>query len=454
MGKLFGTDGIRGVAGRDLTAEFTFRLGEAVGHLIRENQWDKRLIIGRDSRISGPMLEAAFSAGVMSVGCDVHVLGVVPTPVVAFLTRHLGFPIGCVLSASHNPIEDNGIKFFNAEGMKVPDEIEERIEALLKPNGYKVVELVGGQVGTSFAWGNRVDEYVRHLTDIGQDRISGLTMVVDAAFGAGATVAPSVFTLLGVNVIPMNSIADGSRINVECGATDTRALQDRVVELKADLGVALDGDADRAILVDENGDVVDGDQMLAMWGSHLLESGKLPNKTIVGTVLSNKGLEVALEKLGGTLVRAPVGDKHVLRHMLDGGAVIGGEQSGHLIFLEHHTTGDGILTALMVAMLMRETNKLLSQLGARMTRYPQIQLNITVNDKQAALDDKKVKSEIDALSLEIDKIKGRLLVRPSGTESVIRVMTEAPVESEARRMAEEAINLFRRYSETGKVTEL
>ncbi len=454
MARLFGTDGIRGVAGKDLTGHFAFRLGEAVGELLRENGWEQRLLIGRDTRISGPMLEDALGAGAMSTGCDVHVMGVVPTPVVAFITRHFEYPLGCVISASHNPIEDNGIKFFDSRGMKVEDEIEERLEELLEPDAFERRDVTGGNVGVRHEESKSVDVYAMHLSDIAQDRLLGLKMVIDGAFGAASVIAPSVFRLLGADTIPLNCTPDGSRINVNCGATDTSGCREKVLEVGADMGVALDGDADRAILVDEKGNVVDGDQVLAMWGLHLLSTNGLPDNAVVGTVLSNKGLELALEDAGGKLLRAPVGDKYVLREMVSNGCKIGGEQSGHLIFLDHQTTGDGILTALMVALLMRETGKPLSELGKLMTRFPQVQLNITVEDKQAALGDSKVMSEIASLSDEMEKLRGRLLVRPSGTESVIRVMTEAPEEAVARRLAEQAIELFKGYSETGKITEI
>jgi len=454
MTKLFGTDGIRGVAGVDITADLAFKLGKAAGDLIIENKWDKKILIGRDTRLSGPMLESALISGAMSKGINVEVLGITPTPVVAYIAREFNYPLGIVLSASHNPIEDNGIKFFDNRGMKVSSEIEERLENLVKKPVKDKQPLTGSGIGGKIESASKLDEYVKHLTEIGQDKISGLKIVVDAAFGAGCMLAPSVFTLLGAQAIPLNCIADGSRINVNCGATDVTQVRDMVIKTNADLGVALDGDADRAILVDEQGNTVDGDQILAMWGLHLLEKDLLPAKTVVGTVLSNQGLEVAIGSKGGILERAPVGDKFVLEKMLETGATIGGEQSGHLIFLDYHTTGDGLLTALMVAMLMRGKNKLLSELGRCMTRYPQVQLNISVNDKQAALDDSDVKTRIEALSIELDKIKGRLLVRPSGTESVIRVMTEAPDEKEARRFAEVAIELFRGYSENGIVTEL
>jgi phosphoglucosamine mutase len=263
-----------------------------------------------------------------------------------------------------------------------------------------------------------------------------------------------VFALLGARVIPLNCSPDGSRINVGCGSTNLRGCRERVLEAGADMGVALDGDGDRVILVDETGGIVDGDQILAMWGLYLLANDSLPEKTVVGTVLSNKGLEAVLEEAGGQLIRAPVGDKYVLREMLSSGAKLGGEQSGHIIFLEHHTTGDGILTALMVALLMREKGMPLSKLAGQMPRYPQVQLNIAVKDRKACMEDLRVRAEIDALTEEIERIKGRLLVRPSGTESVIRVMTEAPDEAEARRLAEQAIELFRDFSDTGKVTEI
>jgi phosphoglucosamine mutase len=462
MARLFGTDGIRGVAGRDLTAELAFHLGESTGMLIDENGWDRKVIIGGDSRISGPMLESALASGLMSRGIDVHLAGIAPTPAIAFLTKHMGFPLGCVISASHNPIEDNGIKFFDSRGMKADDEVEDRLEALLEKKPSKKKTAVGSETGfvTGEKIGRRydakraIDEYVKFLNAIVLDKIQGLSVVIDGAFGAASAIAPAIFSILGTRVVPYNCQPDGSRINVKCGATHPEGLQLKVREMKADIGIALDGDADRAILVDEKGQVIDGDQVLAMWGRHLLRKNALPSKTVVGTVLSNKGLEVALEHDGGKLLRAPVGDKFVLREMLKSGAIIGGEQSGHIIFLDHHTTGDGILTGLMVAVLMRETNKLLSQLGSEMSRFPQVQLNIEVKDKKSALDDEKIKAGVAALSKNIEKSSGRLLIRPSGTESVIRVMTEAPDESVARKMAEEAIGLFKPFSESGKITEI
>ncbi len=453
MARLFGTDGIRGIAGKDLTADLAFRLGQAVGDLLIEEKWKRRILIGRDSRLSGPMLEAAISAGLMSAGCDVHAVEIAPTPAVAFLTRHMEFSLGCVISASHNPIEDNGIKFFDRKGMKVSDEIEERIEELLTDDRERPM-VVGETVGKRVKATSAMQEYVKHLTSIGQDRLQGLTIVIDSAFGAACGLATSIFTLLGADVIPLNGEPDGARINVDCGATNPQACSERVVQIGADMGIALDGDADRAIFVDEKGKVVDGDQVLAMWGIHLLKQDALPGNKVVGTVLSNKGLEVALESEGGNLLRARVGDKYVLREMLKSGATLGGEQSGHLIFLDYHTTGDGILTGVMVGMLLRLTDTPLSVLGKMMSRYPQVQLNIAVEDKEACLADDRVKTEIEFLKGEMEKAKGRLLVRPSGTESVIRVMTEAPNEREARDIAIRAIDLFRIYSATGRVTEL
>ena len=454
MARLFGTDGIRGVAGEDLTAEFALRLGRAVGFLMDERRWERKVLIGCDTRISSPMLEWALGAGLMSMGVEVYSLGIVPTPVVAFLTRHLGFPLGCVISASHNPIEDNGIKFFDRRGMKLDDSLEDYIEELLALDENSIPVVTGTQIGRRHEAATAVDEYVRYLAEIGQDRLDGFTIVLDAAFGAASIIAPSVYTLLQATVIPLNCKPDGSRINVKCGATDPRALQQKVLEVSADMGIAFDGDADRAILVDEEGKIVDGDQILAMWGLHLLRKEMLPGKVVVGTLLSNKGLELALEREGGILHRSPVGDKYVLRDMLAKGAKIGGEQSGHIIFLDHLSTGDGILTGIMVALLMRETRKPLSALASQMTKFPQVQLNIDVRDKRAALENQKVKEELDLIAAEIEKMKGRLLVRPSGTESVIRVMTEAPDEAQARALAERAINVFREFSDSGKVTEI
>lgn len=454
MGRLFGTDGIRGIAGEDLTADLVFRLGQAAGIVLSGTNAARKVLVGCDSRISGPMLESALSAGLMATGFNVFNLGIVPTPVLAFLTKQLGFPLGCVISASHNPIEDNGIKFIDHRGMKVEDEVEETLEDLLESNGFNDAQVTGNLIGQKHDFRKAVDEYVKYLSSLGSDKISGLNIVVDAAFGAASIIAPAAYTLLGARVTPLNCQPDGSRINVNCGATNTQLLKNKVIESRADLGIALDGDADRAILVDEQGQIIDGDQILAMWGLHLLRKKALPNNTIVGTLLSNKGLEVALQRENGRLIRASVGDKYVLREMLNSGARIGGEQSGHIIFLDYHTTGDGILTGLMVAMLMKETGKPLSTLGKEMTRFPQVQLNIMVRDKKAALNDEKVKKGIEALTKEMEKRDGRLLIRPSGTESLIRVMTEAPDESDARRLAEEAIGLFTIFSETGKTTEI
>lgn len=276
MARLFGTDGIRGVAGEDLTADLAFRLGQALGVVMTEKKMDRKVLIGGDTRISGPMLEAALSAGLMSTGIDVHIVGVAPTPVIAFLTRHLNYPIGCVTSASHNPIEDNGIKFFDHRGMKIEDKLEERLEDLLEADEIETPMVTGESIGRRKEVRGLVDEYVRAIAEIGQDKISGMSIVIDAAFGAASAVAPALFTLLGVRVTPMNSFPDGSRINVECGATHPGPLAERTKNIGADMGVALDGDADRAILADENGRIVDGDQILAMWGLHLLRKMLFP----------------------------------------------------------------------------------------------------------------------------------------------------------------------------------
>ncbi|HEX9746454.1 MAG TPA: phosphoglucosamine mutase [bacterium] len=454
MPKLFGTDGIRGVAGTELSAELAFKLGCAVAHLIRDNGWDRKIIMGRDSRISGPMLHSSLAAGLNAGGINVDNLSLAPTPVVAFLTRYLKYPLGCVISASHNPIEDNGIKFFNSRGMKVEDEIEEQIEKLLEPDAFELPVLTGTDIGTQESVGNLIHEYVTHILHIGSQDLVGMRIVVDAAYGAASTLAPSIFTLLGCQVFPINCQPDGRKINVQCGATNPKSLKDKIVGVAAELGVALDGDADRAIMLDENGDVVDGDQILAMWAKYLLENNQLPQNSIVGTVLSNKGLEIALAEVGGKLIRADVGDKYVLREMISSGSILGGEQSGHLIFLDHHTTGDGILTTVMVALLIKQTGLPLSKLAAGMSRFPQVQLNIRVRDKDVCLQSKKITDAIRKINDEIARVNGRLLVRPSGTEPLIRVMTEAPDEPTARKHAEMAISLFKEFAVDNNVTEI
>lgn len=421
MGRLFGTDGVRGVANADLTPELAFALGRAGAYVLTEGRERPRLVVGRDTRRSGEMLEAALTAGILSVGGEVLSVGVLPTPAIAYLTRALGADAGVVISASHNPVEDNGIKFFSAAGYKLPDATEDRIEALLsEPN---LPRPTGAGVGTRRTVGDADEIYFAHLTgELGVD-LAGLKIVVDAAHGAAYSVAPEILRRLGAKLTVLNNEPTGVNINVNCGSTHPEGLQEAVRRTGADVGLAFDGDADRLIAVDERGEVVDGDQIMAILALALRAKGRLEGEGIVATSMSNMGLELALAERGLKLVRTQVGDRYVLEELLKRGWNLGGEQSGHIINLHHNTTGDGLSTALQLLGVLVEQKKRLSELAAVMQRLPQLLVNVTVRTKDGWKENPRVAGAIKEAEARL-KGRGRVVVRPSGTEPLMRIMVE------------------------------
>ncbi|MBV8081881.1 MAG: phosphoglucosamine mutase [Candidatus Eremiobacteraeota bacterium] len=431
MNGLFGTDGVRGVANEFLTPELAFALGRAGGHVLASHGARRPVIVGRDTRMSGPMLEAALCAGLASVGLDVWKLGIIPTPGVAFLTRQLGAAAGVVISASHNPIEDNGFKFFASDGAKLPDAIEDEIAAAVVSHE-SLPRPTGADVGEILERRRVVGAYERHCISLGT-ALRRTTVVVDAAFGAAYALAPRVFQALGALVVPLHCKPDGRRINVECGATHMEPLRSAVARNPGSVGVAFDGDADRALFVDEQGDIVTGDHVLAIWAKRLRAENALPRNTVVATVMSNVGLDRALEESGVALERTAVGDRYVLEAMQRGGYRIGGEQSGHIIDMQANTTGDGIATAVQLLSMRAETGSL-RELASIMRVYPQVLLNVRVADKQRVQADAGVQRAIESATAALDG-SGRVFVRPSGTEPLIRIMVEGPDESEIRRLA-------------------
>lgn len=423
MGRLFGTDGVRGVANRDLTPELVLKLGWAGGLVLGNDTKRPKVVVGRDTRVSGQMLECAIVSGLTCVGADVVLAGVVPTPAIAYLTRKLGADAGVVISASHNPVEYNGIKFFSRDGYKLPDEVEDEIERLMT-EGQRVYPKSGdiGQVHVNL---DAEEQYAEHAISTVKCSFEGLKVVVDCGFGAAYRITPKVLRILGAEVIAINNDADGMRINVGCGSTNPSIICKKVVEAGADLGIAHDGDADRVIACDEKGNIVDGDHIMAICGLHLMSKKQLPKNTIVATAYSNLGLIRAMKDAGGRVLIADNGDRYVLEKMRKEGLLLGGEKSGHVIFLEHNSTGDGLVTALQLISVMTERNEALSSLASVMQEYPQVLVNVHVTDKTGLESNAEVQAAIrrgeDLLSND-----GRLFVRASGTEPLIRVMGEGP----------------------------
>ncbi len=424
--RLFGTDGIRGTANVEpMTSETVVRLGRAVAHVFRRGARRHKIIIGKDTRLSGYMLESALTSGICSMGVDVLLVGPLPTPGIAFLTRSMRADAGVVISASHNPFQDNGIKFFADTGFKLPDDIEREIERLVLDDEIDHLRPTASAVGKAFRIDDALGRYnvflkstfPKHLT------LDGLTVVIDCGHGAAYRVGPEVLEELGASVVPIGVEPDGENINRGCGALHPEQLAEQVRDRGADLGIALDGDGDRAIFVDERGEIVDGDEVLAMVGSELHARGRLWNGGIVATVMSNVGLEVALRERGISLVRVQVGDRYVVEEMLRGGYNLGGEQSGHIVFLDHGTTGDGLVTALAVLALMVESRQRLSDLRRVMRRFPQVLVNVPVKERRALESLPAVQQTITRISRELGD-NGRVLVRYSGTEPLIRVMVE------------------------------
>jgi phosphoglucosamine mutase len=422
--KLFGTDGVRGVANRDLTPALAYRLGRSVVHAFFPSRVRPAILVARDTRLSGDLIEWSFGAGVMSAGGDVHRLDVFPTGALAWLTKETEYTIGTMISASHNPAEDNGIKFFNGDGYKISREQEELIEQIYFHEHREIGLPVNSQVGRCRERLDLRERYIESLCSQFAKADFDLRVVMDCAHGAAYEAAPELFRRLGFDVIAVNCSPSGERINVDCGSTNLEPLKKLVLENKADFGIAFDGDADRAKLVCEKGNEVNGDHIIGMWANHLLSDGHKKQKRFVGTVLSNTSLELEIGRRGGTLLRADVGDSNVLKLMLSEGARIGGEQSGHMIFLDHSTTGDGLLTALKVAELMKCSGKQLSELAAIIDPFPQLEINIETEHKDFYLTDDVIQQEIARVSESLNG-NGRLLVRPSGTQPLLRLMLEA-----------------------------
>ena len=443
MGRLFGTDGVRGIANEKLSCELAFQLGQAGAYVLTSRVHKARILIGRDTRISGNMLEAAMVAGICSVGAEAVVIGVIPTSGVAFLTRDYEADAGVVISASHNSVEYNGIKFFNADGMKLPDEIEERIERIILDGSEKITLQTGINVGRKVSAVGAVDEYKEFLTGSMNTNLRGLKIAIDCAHGAASMVAPRAFLELGAEVIPYYNTPDGTNINDHCGSTFPQKLTQLVAETGADMGFAFDGDADRLIAVDEHGVIVDGDQIMAICALDMKQRGVLKNDTLVCTVMSNLGLDIAMKKHGIKTVKTNVGDRYVLEEMIRGGYNLGGEQSGHIIFLDDNTTGDGILTGLHLASIIQRRAEPLSKLSDVVTILPQVLVNARVKEeyKHHILEDTEVKKRIRALEKQFHG-KGRVLIRPSGTEPLVRVMIEGKDKREIERQAVEMAALI------------
>jgi phosphoglucosamine mutase len=438
LGKLFGTDGVRGRANGDLTPELALALGRAaVGALWaaeRAHAGRPTVVVGRDPRASGHLLESALVAGICSAGGDALLVGVVPTPAVAFLTRHYGAAAGAVISASHNPMPDNGIKFFGPEGFKLPDALEERIEAAIGSADQEAPRPVAGAVGRVREAGDAVEAYLAHLLE-GVPDLGGLELVVDCANGAAATVAPEAYRRAGARVTALAAEPDGENINAGVGSTHPEHVQAAVRRSGAVVGLAHDGDADRLIAVDEHGELVDGDVILAVAALDERERGALPTGTVVTTVMTNLGFRQAMAAHDVEVVQTAVGDRYVLEAMRAGGHALGGEQSGHIIFLDRATTGDGVLTALRLLAIMARSGRPLSELATVMRRLPQVLVNVRVADRDALAASAAIGAAVAAEEAALGD-RGRVLVRASGTEPLVRVMVEAPTESGAREVAE------------------
>ncbi|MGM9570916.1 MAG: phosphoglucosamine mutase [bacterium] len=441
MRKLFGTDGVRGVANQKLTAELAFQIGRAGAYLLTAENKRGRIVIGKDTRISGDMLEAALIAGITSLGVDVLAVGVISTPAIAYLTRDLKADAGIVISASHNPVEDNGIKFFAGNGFKLPDEKELELERLIfDPPAYP--QPVGGDIGRVLLVDDAKERYIKHAKETIKESLAGLKIVVDGANGAASEIAPRILRDLGAEVITINCAPDGKNINDGCGSTHPESLQQAVLEEKADLGLAHDGDADRIIAVDENGNLIDGDFIMTICGKHLASKGKLKNNLLVVTVMTNLGLKIAFQDTGVQLLETKVGDRYVLEAMREKGACLGGEQSGHIIFLEHNTTGDGIITALQLLSVMQEKKQSLGTLAGQMKKLPQVLINVRTEKKDTVMDIPEVAAAIKQAEEKMAG-RGRILIRPSGTEPLLRIMAEGEDQKELQLIGEAIADVIR-----------
>lgn len=441
MGKYFGTDGVRGVANKDLTPELAFKLGRFGGYVLTKETTKPRVLIGRDTRISGNMLEGALVAGLLSIGAEVMRLGVISTPGVAYLTKATSAQAGIMISASHNPVEDNGIKFFGPDGFKLLDEQEEEIEKLLDTGEDDLPRPVGADVGVVSDYFEAGHKYLSFLKESIDNDFEGIRIALDCAHGATSGLATHLFADLEADVYTIGSTPNGLNINDGIGSTHPEKLQEFVLEKGADIGLAFDGDGDRLIAVDEKGNIVDGDQIMFICGKYMNEKGFLRHNTIVSTVMSNIGFYKALETNGMSSIKAAVGDRYVMEEMRKGGFNLGGEQSGHIIFLDYSTTGDGMLSAIQLVNVLKNTGKTLSELASEMKIYPQVLKNVKVTDKEKALNDPTIKQEIEKVEEALGS-NGRVLVRPSGTEPLVRVMVEGPTKEDCEKYTNQIVTVI------------
>jgi phosphoglucosamine mutase len=438
MRKLFGTDGVRGVANEEpMTSEMAMQIGRATAYLFRNKQGRHRIVLGKDTRLSGYMLETALASGICSMGGDVLLVGPLPTPGIAFVTVDMRADAGVVISASHNPFHDNGIKIFSGNGFKLPDEMEQRIEELIFSGQLDRSRPTGTAVGKAFRIDDATGRYTVFLKHTFPEHLTleGLKIVVDCAHGAAYRVAPTVLEELGAAVYSVGVEPDGENINLNCGPLHPELISRLVVEQGADLGLTVDGDADRVIFVDHTGRVIDGDHGMAVCALDMMQEGTLNKKTLVATVMSNMGLEMVLTEAGGTMVRAPVGDRYVVEEMLKGGYNLGGEQSGHLVFLDHNTTGDGMITALQVLAIMQKRGVSLAELAEVMVTFPQILRSVKVKEKKDFSSVPQIQRMIEEYQKKLGK-RGRILIRYSGTEPVLRIMIEGENEQKIMKMAD------------------
>ncbi|WP_010529108.1 phosphoglucosamine mutase [Lentibacillus jeotgali] len=440
MGKYFGTDGVRGIANTELTSELAFKLGRFGGYALTKGTNKPKIMVGRDTRVSGNMLEGALVAGLLSIGAEVMRLGVISTPGVAYLTKATKAEAGVMISASHNPVEDNGIKFFGPDGFKLSDAEEDEIEKLMDGED-DLPRPIGSNIGVMNDYFEGGQKYLSFLKDTIDNEFEDIKIALDCAHGSTSSLATHLFADLEADIVSIGSSPDGLNINDGVGSTHPEALQEFVKEKDADLGLAFDGDGDRLIAIDEKGKIVDGDQIMYICGKYMNQKGLLRHNTVVSTVMSNLGFYKALEENDMRSDKTSVGDRYVMEEMRKGGYNLGGEQSGHVIFLDYNTTGDGMLTALQLVNVVKESGKPLSELAEEMEVYPQVLKNVRVVDKHNAITNPKIQEAIDRVEEEMAG-EGRVLVRPSGTEPLVRVMVEAPTKEDCEKYVDQVATVI------------
>ncbi|MBS3907579.1 MAG: phosphoglucosamine mutase [Syntrophaceae bacterium] len=445
--KLFGTDGIRGVANVDpMTGELAMQLGRAIAHLFKEAKGRHRIVVGKDTRLSGYMLETALASGICSMGADVWLVGPLPTPGIAFITTSMRANAGVVISASHNPYYDNGIKIFSRDGFKLPDEMEDRIEKLILSDHLDSLRPTASAIGKAHRIDDAIGRYVVFLKNTFPNDLTldGLRIALDCANGAAYRVAPTVFEELGAEVMPAGIEPDGENINAQCGSLHPEVVTQLVLKEKADIGIALDGDGDRIIFVDRNGKQIDGDHILAICGLQMLSEDRLKKGAVVTTVMSNMGLDFAIRNAGGKVIRTQVGDRYVVEEMVRGNYNLGGEQSGHTVFLDYNTTCDGILTALQLLAIMKRKERALDELARVMEPLPQVLYNVEVREKKDLSAIPEIEQKIRSIERSLEN-SGRLLIRYSGTEPLLRIMVEGEDEKKLHEVARELVELVKKH---------